>query len=106
MQHQGVELGRDGEDGMQVTFVEHLVLAFADPLLLLHRLALRAMAVPAGVVGRMLVAALAYIQMASQPGSAAPHDCLGDLEGLQGHEIILCILIEGGEKDVLHLSHG
>ena len=84
LQHQRIELCGDGEHGMEVFHIQHILLPPADPLLLLHRLALGAVAVAAGVVGLVGVPAIgADIAVASEGIGSAFHDRLGCLLGLQ-----------------------
>ncbi len=107
LQHQCIELARDGEHGVEMLHVQHILLPLADPLLLFHRLALGAVAVAAGVVGLVGVSAFgADVGVPAQGLGAAFHDRLGSLPGLQGDEMVHPVLVKRGKEHILHLSHG
>jgi len=107
LQHQRIELCGDGEHGMEVFHIQHILLPLSYPLLLSHRLALGAVAVPAGVVGLAGVPAIRTdVGMPSQGLGAAFHDRLCRLLGLQGNEMASPVLVKRGKEHILHLSHG
>ena len=81
-QGKGIELVRQGEDDMEVLDGEELFPPCLDPLLFLQELTLRAVPVPARVVGYLEVAALlALVDVSPQICRSA------DLDGVHGAQV-------------------
>ncbi len=79
--NKGVEFMRQSEDRMKITDGQYFRLAGLQPAGLVKALALGAMTIPAGVVGRPLkAAAIAFFEMTAERGSAAALDSAHDLE--------------------------
>ena len=80
------DLGRQGEDHVEIADRQQIGLAGGEPILRRRALALGAMAVAAGVVGDPAVAAiLAALDMAAEGGRAAVLDGRHHLELAQAH---------------------
>ena len=82
-QGKGIELVRQGEDDVEVLDGEELFPPCLDPLLFLQELTLRAVPVPARVVGYLEVAALlALVDVSPQTCRSA------DLDGVHGAQVV------------------
>jgi hypothetical protein len=105
----GRDLGRHGEDDVEVLHGQQLGAPLLQPLLAHQRLALRAVAIPAAVVSDALVAAtVAALDMATQRGRAAQLDCTHDT-ALRAIERAGVIAAEGSAEaaeDIRHLQPG
>jgi hypothetical protein len=97
----GAQLGRKREDDMEARYGQYTLHLPFDPACLGQRLALGTVAVPAGVVRRLLVATgHTTVQMPPERSGAAAHDVAHRPLLLEAQQVALGILGAVGEQHV------
>lgn len=104
--NQCIEFLRDGEDNVEVANIQQVGLLCIDPSLLGQCLALGAVTVPTGIVGRSFVfAAWAPVHVPTKTGCSATPDGVHSFV-LRKRQLVVCSIdIAKLFKNILHLRH-